>query len=149
MSGRENPLRREAERMLGSKVHQDRGGALFSAAHAGEILPSDWFTVELKDGRARLRPTQMALQAFWTWAAGRIQPEGLGEQLQKLEDRKAPPAELELFTQGVKQMELNAAPMLWLVYDKRLRQLAAEALRSDTGGGLLACWACMALALKR
>lgn len=146
MSGdmRSNPLRREAERLLGGQVKLFRGAGLYFAPRTeGVGIPrSDLLLAAERGQSAVLNPKPGAVTAFEEWA--RVKPEGLGQELMRLRDEPITPPELELFAQGVKQLEMGVAPAIWLRYDKRIRQLCADCLRECRGGGALyACWVCM------
>lgn len=141
-----HPLRKEAERLLGENIRISRNTALYYAPREAGIPECAWFVIGQADASLELAPTEAALRAFEDWAKAQLRPEGLGEELLRLDSEIVTKPELDLFILGVKQFELHAAPMAWLMYDKRLRQLSADCLRDGRGGGgLYACWTCMAL----
>ncbi|MDL2206083.1 hypothetical protein LJC33_04100 [Eubacteriales bacterium OttesenSCG-928-N13] len=151
MSGklRSNPLRQEAERIMGCPVRLDRGEDLYLCMPPVSYPLSELFQLTLRDQRLRMRPTAQGLAAFEIWAMQRIHNDTFGTELLGFQGAQVSELESELFIQGVKHMELNAPTMLWLHYDKRIRQMAADCLRKGEGGGALhACWAAMTLGIQ-
>lgn len=64
--------------------------------------------------------------------------DGMACSLVRFRDAPADREVVSLFTEGIKILEVPAEKG-YLMYDKRVRQAAAVALRTGNGGGLYAC----------
>lgn len=118
-----HPLRVDAEARYG-RVLVDRGDALYFVPRSGERVYAD----------------EAGAREFVEWAG--VEPIGLGAELVRFAGRPVRAEELDLFQDGIKQLELGATAQSRAAYERRLRQLAAVVMREGVGGGLLyACWA--------
>ena len=123
-----HPLRARAEALYGS-VKAARGEGLYFAN--GQII----------------RATQSDARLFADWAD--VERNDLGRSLGRLSERDIAGAELALFEQGVRQLELRAPASAWRTYERSIRELCAVCLREKRGGGALyACWAAMRMSMK-
>lgn len=142
-TNKSHPLRAEAERLLGGAPKLSRSeGLYFAPESATGALKSELF----RHREDALHVTRSGARMFDAWADSQIVPDPLWEDLTRLQAQDVMPLELMLLTLGIKQFELGATPILWMLFEQKVRNIAAEVLRNGKGGGALrACWACMRL----
>lgn len=138
-------LREAAAAVLpdGAFLKRDRADALFVTdaprrrpdANWAERFAAAGFVCEIADGLARLTPGQRWLDALE--ARCPEPPDMFCASLARFAGREADPAALRLFAMGLRLLDGGRGGDLW---EKQLRQRAAQCLRAgEGGGGLYAC----------
>lgn len=138
--GAQNPLRARAEQVLAGSgrafLRCDRGSGLYvtNAALTQEQLSAlvqAGFRAERQGALWRLFPGEGLREAVEAWLA----EEADALRLPVFSEAQA--EDWALLTEGVKRLELRADRAALDGYEKRLRQRAAECMRTGQGGGLL------------
>ena len=147
----DHPLRAVAEGFARSRagafLKRDRGGALYitDAPRFGAVSVPLGFAGEMRGGLMLLSPEDSYAEAFAEWALPRCADDPLFADFARFSGRAADAGSRALFIEGLKAVEARAPYCGIAAYDRRLRGLAAEALRLGAGGGALrACAACLA-----
>lgn len=129
-------LRERARALLPAAafLRRDRGDALYitDAPRHGWSGEIPGLRAEVGGGIARLFIKEEIL------AACGFPPDELAESLARFQNQPAAGEALALFTEGLKLLEAPDGAG-YLACDKKLRQAAAVALRTNEGGGLYAC----------
>lgn len=135
-----HPLRARAEGALSgcgrAFLRCDRGEGLYvTNAPLDEqrlcALAQAGFRAERQGALWRLFPQEGLLTAAEEWLSGEEEPLRL-PALREIE-----PADWALFCEGVKRLELPFDAPALQRYERRVRQRAAECMRTGRGGGLL------------
>ena len=115
-------------------LRRDRGDGLYvtDAPRRGFSGEIPGLRAEIAGGIARLFPKEEILDAC------DFPPDELAESLTRFRNLPATGESLALFTEGLKLLEVPDETG-YLAYDKKIRQAAAVALRTNGGGGLYAC----------
>lgn len=139
---RDHPLRAEAEALLGRAPKLSRGAGLYY----GSIGMACTSALLFQDGDV-LCITPEGARAFDAWAMNRIDaPDALGKELALIACNELCSEELAMLEDGIKLLELGRGASAPVQFERRLRNLCAEILRTCVGGGgLRACWACLHL----
>ena len=129
-------LRERARAALpaGAFLRRDRGDALYvtDAPRRGFTGEVPGMRAAVSGGLMRLYPKEEALGEC------PFPPDDLARALERFRCLPATDAAVFLFTEGLKILE-DPDGTGYLAYDKKVRQAAAVALRTNGGGGLYAC----------